>query len=96
MTVQSVCSTSIPDAFHCLRIRHHQDLRPPSVHNKSTYHTEDAVHAGVGLQFLGLKGKTGKMKDQIKFANEKKRSGVKVFLFFFFLTANHVEAAQQW
>lgn len=47
ITVLYANLTSIPEAFYFSSVGH----------NKSTYHTEDAVHTGVGLEFLGLRGK---------------------------------------
>lgn len=45
-------------------------------HNRSTYHTEDSVHAGVGLEFLRLRGKR-RIEKSVSLTNV-------VFFFFFF------------
>lgn len=70
----------MPDAFHFFEFGTIMDF-DQNVHNKSTHHTEDAVHGGVGLQFLRLKRKTEKNKT--KFANEKSQSRLALFVFFF-------------
>lgn len=51
-------------------------------HNESTYHTEVAVHAGVGLEFLGLRGKRRK---KIQFGNREisRFDTIRAFVFLF-------------